>query len=438
MLLVFLLTASIGIAATLIQTRIVTDWKPWLVGLAILLLLSLLASLIHRTRKEINRIRNGPNRFRHYGQRRQISLQQGAEAWYPKLRRILRNSDWKVPNSPDKQQFIVERGTAGLWGSLIFHTGLAVIIIGILISLLFGYRGMFALTEGETFVEGQVPFRNVSSGIDACRAAKASLEITLEDFNPRFQIAGTPTEASQLSIHVSGNRYRDLVYFNHGLRLDKGILHQQRWGYSPGLIIRDAQGIMVFNGYIRLASQNKRGKSLHRDQVQLTDGNQLTLELREDPVASTISPVEQVNERPVLELSLHAGSDELFHGKLRVGETASMGGYLVAFPQFRHWAQFELVRDPSLPVLISGVILVILGLLTRIMFVRQRLAVSFRETNTGILITISGWSEKYPASFEENINALIYQIETDLQADGRIIAESEVLKTLSGPSHATC
>jgi hypothetical protein len=303
-----------------------------------------------------------------------------------------------------------------------------------------GFRGMFALTEGETFDKKQNPFRNVQSGFLSRNPDNAALEITLQDFEPQLQIGDIAAEASKLGIRTSGNRYQDLVYFNHGLRLEEGVLHQQKWGFSPGVIIKKSKGSMVFNSFVRLASLSRRGETFHRDQVQLADGTRLSLELTADPMSGFVSPAEPVLQGPMLELSLHNGLEELFHGRLKVGETALMNGYLVAFPRYRHWAQFELVRDPGLPVLIGGFILVVIGLLVRIIFVRQMVAVSIQRSSQSTLITISGWSEKFPASFKENLNALICTIETDLQEDTQPVVDSlsDSLKPLTEASHATC
>jgi hypothetical protein len=299
---------------------------------------------------------------------------------------------------------------------------------------------MFALTEGETFDKRQDPFRNVQSGFLSRNPDNAALEITLQDFEPQLQIGDIAAEASKLDIRTSDNRYQDLVYFNHGLRLGEGVLHQQKWGYSPGVIIKKSKGSMVFNSFVRLASLSSRGETSHRDQVQLADGTRLSLELVENQLSSKVSSAEPVLQGPMLELSLHDGLEELLHGRLKVGETALINGYLVAFPRYRHWAQFELVRDPGLPVLIGGFILVVIGLLVRIIFVRQVVAVSIRRSNLNTLITISGWSEKFPASFKARFLALALDMETTLQADTQSLVESSSdNSTLLGePLHATC
>ncbi|MFC1483462.1 cytochrome c biogenesis protein ResB [Candidatus Neomarinimicrobiota bacterium] len=439
-LLSLLLVAVLGIAISRLWNREYPTGTNLLVIFGVILFLSLIMSLYRRLKRELRRIKGDPESFRHYRNQQQLDYPLGTRDLYLRIRQTIQEHGWKVPRNLSEMQFTLEKGKPGVWGSLIFHTGLAVIVLGVIISVVFGFRGMFALTEGETFAESRSSFRTAKSGLLASNAASDPMEITLKDFNPQFRIGDVTTQASQLSILTSDSRYQEVVYFNHGLRLEKGVLHQHKWGYSPGLIIEDPLGRMVFNGFVRIASLSRRGESLHRDQLDLDDDTRMFLELTENHGSGTDSPTKPGQESPTLVLRLQDGSEELFSGRLRPGETASINGYLVAFLRYRHWAQFELVRDPSLPVLIGGFILAVVGLLIRITFARQRIVVSIQIGNLNTSITISGWSEKYPASFKERFLALVRDLEISLQADTHSItgSYSGSFNLLREPSHATC
>jgi hypothetical protein len=58
--------------------------------------------------------------------------------------------------------------------------------------------------------------------------------------------------------------------------------------------------------------------------------------------------------------------DTIFEGRLARGEAARFGPFILKITGIKKWASFEAVKDPGVPVLLTGLALMLLGLVMRL------------------------------------------------------------------------
>ena len=95
---------------------------------------------------------------------------------YNEIAALLKGRGWRLSvYSRDKAVITAKKGKNGIWGSFLFHLGMDVVMIGILISALTSFTGTLFLTEGfpVTLPDGLV---NVSGSYSDLPISKIKLE----------------------------------------------------------------------------------------------------------------------------------------------------------------------------------------------------------------------------------------------------------------------
>jgi cytochrome c biogenesis protein len=126
----------------------------WFSAIYLLLVVSLVGCIVPRSRLHWHTLRARPPR----APRNLTRLDQYIELTYPgdaaaarsAAAEALRRKRFRVI-SHDDETVSAESGYLRETGNLVFHIGLCVVIIGVAIGHLFGWRGDVIVTEGETF-----------------------------------------------------------------------------------------------------------------------------------------------------------------------------------------------------------------------------------------------------------------------------------------------
>lgn len=390
----------------------------WMVALLILAGVLVLCSF-NRSVREIERRRNRVLTFRHYGRRFHFFTTIPMEVVWQVIHRHLLTKRWSVRCHTRRRFATVEKGNAGIWGSIVFHLALVFVISGILVNANWGFRGMFALTQGERFVEGKAAFKNASSGRFNDSSGIRGTEIFLEKFEKAYSRGGTVTPASYVTVKLNGGTLKGIVHVNHGLRNGGYVLHQGKWGYSPQLVILDSTGKTILAGFVRIATQVKGDRVSFADSLFLPDDMKVYMEFfpnfRERD--ELVRPEGQDLKNPVVYVTLFQHDEVLLENFLWLGSHASVNSYFVAFPQIRYWSQFELVHEPGTAVMYLGFLLSIGGLTVRLVSRRKRISVSVSREEFGTTVLLSGWSENFRNSFavalENQFEELLHHIQAE-------------------------
>lgn len=377
--------------------------SPPFIVLVIVLILSVCCSLYFRIRGERKRMRAERNRRWRQGTPGPRGGPLGAAA--DAVRRELRRRGYRteVACGADAVEVAGTRGGAGVWGSVLLHASVLLVCAAVVLSKLASFAASVHLTEGQAF-DARVDRYGVQKAGAWYRQPAQPLTFRLIRVEPQYQVNGATTTATIVLPTVNGKPKHFLppfpVYLNHGLQHAGLTIHQGvNIGYAPQVSMVDAQGEKLVEGTVRLSSSTStlERKATHADLLEPRPGMRVELEL----LAERPEP-----RNPVLHVRAREDGKLVFDRSIPLHRAVSDGGYTVRFDGLRRWSQLEIVDDPAPLVLVAATLLGSLGLGLRLLCVRRRVAVSLRWAEPRVVLALTGSSEKFQRTFEEELEAL--------------------------------
>jgi cytochrome c biogenesis protein len=298
----------------------------------------------------------------------------------------------------------------GLWsregGSLAFHLSFYVLLSAIVFGQLLTFEGQRGVVEGEPgFTDAAVSYWMYAPGRWFAEDEHAGWRLDLDAFevdwirDPLAPGAGQPTTfRSDVTITTrDGERSTGVVEGNRPLTVDGRKIHQLDWGYAARMIVRDADGRVVSDGFALtedrtgfFAGAVKAPSATPDVGVELflypfapdgPDGPRLTgapwdaaplmlVTVWRGDLQLGLTP-QFINELDVAALDLTG------IGWLRPGETLVFGdehgGVEVEFAELRRWVGFQVSYRPQLPWLLVAGAMLSLGLITALYAYRRRI-----------------------------------------------------------------
>lgn len=329
---------------------------------------------------------------------------------------LLSDRRWKRNRIAGITQFIRQKGMAGPLGSLIFHVGLIITLIGVAISFLASSSAMFALTEGERLTPDESVLRERAQGLLSKNLADQGYEFALLEFDRDYRLGLTTAPSALIEVKDRGRKVRQRVHVNEALELEDGSnLHRaDLWGYSVAVLIDNPSGERIFSGFVRLAVNIEEENVRHADGVALPDGTTITFELFPDHAIVDGVPISRSSnlENPVLYAYLSYTSDITEKLIIPAGEENSTGGWSIAFPALREWSQFSLSHDPGEALLFFGAWVAVAGLAFRLLFTHSRTTVSLTAVDGETQIALLHWRERYRSEHPDELDHLFNKITT--------------------------
>ncbi|MBN1446774.1 MAG: cytochrome c biogenesis protein ResB [Bacteroidetes bacterium] len=257
----------------------------------------------------------------------------------------------------------------GILGSLIFHTGLVLLVIGIVIDTLFSFDAMFALSEGEHWNGDASMLRNVSAGAFASTDPFQGVSCALLDFEPRYRVARTATPSGLLRIQEANREGMSRLHVNSPYENSLFAVHQgEHWGYSVSIAIGNGTHDPLFRGFVRIATTFEKGRARFTDSIRLSGEEVLAIELFPNHGYEDGRIVSLGNDLqdPMLLVSLRRRGMEIFRIAIPPGAHVEQAGYGVSFHAVRYWSQFAVTTQHGTGFLLTGSMLCVLGLLLRL------------------------------------------------------------------------
>lgn len=418
--------------------------SAWFLLLLTLLFTSLTACLVPRYRAWWRvALRSQPPRSRNltvHPERAQVVTSLPADEALAAARGVLADRRWRLRVEDDGgpgDQVAAERGhVLREAGSLAFHTSFYVLLVGIVLGQLHGFRGQVGIVEGEAWTDTQVAYWSYTPGRLWEPADHRAFELTLD----RFDIDWYPDEqpklfSSEVTIsEADGDTYTDSVAGNDPLVVDGMKIHQLDWGYAPRVIV-EVDGEVVHDAFLPLNSLNAAGRppwfgvakapaadpdvglELLLAPSSADDGNGGRVAV---PSARQDTPILAITEfRGDLRLTRAQNVNRLDKTALQEVETTliSVGqgvrfsdGVVVQFPEVRRWVGFQISHRPTAPLLLAGAFLVLAGLVPALYAYRRRVWVAADRVGATTTLTIAGRAFQRPEAFEDEHCDLVHRI----------------------------
>lgn len=389
--------------------------SPPFIALVFVLGLSLCFSLFFRVRAELRRRRSENAALgREAGGQRPGGPAGAAVA---AAERALRQRGYRTRFAcpPGAWKVRGEKGDVGVWGSVLFHIGILLIMAAVVLTTSASFEASVKLTEGQAF-DARVDKYGVKKAGRWYSPPSQPLTFRLKRVEADYDVNGSTTVASIVEPTLEGRASRFLepspVYISHGLHYAGMTIHQGRAiGYAPLVVVLNAAGKPLLQGYLQLTTVEGSQSSSFVDYFTLKDKDaRIDVELLPDAVYRNGAYVSRSGtlKSPVLHAIMHEHGKLVLDRFIPATRNVSAGGYTVFFGGVRRWSQLDISDAPGVPVLVAGSLLGLLGLALRLLYVRRRIVVVLRQPDRAqaVKVDVGGSSEKFQRLFEEELGAL--------------------------------
>jgi cytochrome c biogenesis protein len=298
-----------------------------------------------------------------------------------------------------------EKGYLREVGNLVFHLSLIVLLVGVAVGGLFGWKGNVIVKEGDGFSNTLTQYDAWGGGRFVDPGALAPFSFTLNDFTAEFQRGdaerGSPTRFEADVTYQSSplaSAESTLIEVNEPLEADGAKVFLVGHGYAPRFVVTDSTGKTVFDDTVVFLPQD--GAMTSTGVVKIPDA---TPSMGLNAIFAPTASVDAVRgpfstfpspDYPAVFLAAFTGDLGLDSGKpqsiytlktdnlTQVGLTSLLPGQTwtlddglgtVAFTGFERWASFQIAYDPGKEVVLVSAVAAMLGLLVSLFVKRRRL-----------------------------------------------------------------
>lgn len=320
-----------------------------------------------------------------------------------------------------------QKGKYGNIGSILFHSSLVIILLGIAVSKYASFDGIFALTEGQTFNPSKDRFLNAQTG-KYYQHPKEDFTFKLLNVEPSYKVNGAATLASIIE-NVKEKKAHIPVYINNGYTVEGRTLHQgDKTGYSPYIHISNEDEKIISEGYTRFATSSQNGHRMHSDLLEFENGTlRFEFELLPDALFRDGKYVSRSNElnSPILRVVVLKNKNVLADIYVPAGGIVKAAEYEIAFGDIRRWSEFTLSSDPGLSVILFGVAFALIGLVLRLISVKKEIIINLYSINESLTFDIIGTTEKFQVSFENELSVMRTDLENVLKKFPKLVVTDE-------------
>ena len=257
------------------------------------------------------------------------------------------------------------------WGTLLVHLSLILLLIGVLLGSLFGFRNeTFTIAEGAT--------EDVGFG--------TGLSVTLNAFTDAYWEDGTPKEyQSDVTIYNQGKAVQSgLIRVNHPLLVNGIRFHQGYFGPAAGLTVTGADGERLFSGSVALTGTQSSGLLRHPKGVAVLSDSLNSVIL----LGSAGSGDSSIGKG---QIGVELYDEDLnFVGWLLLENNvpARLNGMTFTYQPLQYTG-LMVSKEPGAPFLWTAAVLFLLGILMLFYFPHRRLWIWLRQGSDGaVLVTL--------------------------------------------------
>lgn len=378
--------------------QVFSSW--WFRGLTVLLALSVIACTVHRLPQLVARATRphthvSASLFEHARYRSRFDVAGDVEATGTRVREALRARGYRVVDDPrDPHSLYADRFRWAPFGTAVAHLGFVVILVGVLVSSLFG------------FSEPSVP---ATVGQKVAVGHDTGLVVEATSFSDTYYDDGRPKDyTSDLVLYRGDQRVAaQTIRVNEPLRHDGVGFHQAYFGISAVLTIRDAAGAALFAGGIPLEYTSADGRDSYGS-ATLTDGRVVYAAVAASgQTASRIKPGQLLVE---VYASAQANSPEDTQ-LLDQGRPTTAGGLTYTFERESAFTGLMIKKDPGAPWVWVGSALTVLGMFLSMLLKHRRVWARVEPAASGATIALAA-PERNDTVFERWFRALVNDLST--------------------------
>jgi cytochrome c biogenesis protein len=407
----------------------------WFSAIYLLLVISLVGCIVPRSRLHWHTLRakppRAPRNLTRLDQHVELSYAGDVASARSAAAEALRRRRFRVVTHDESVS--AESGYLRETGNLAFHIGLCVVIVGVAIGHLFGWRGDVIITEGETFSSTLSSYDSFLPGpmtdpekLPPFTIDLKSMQVTFEDQAGGAQFGAPRSFTADVATteRPGGQVTQDQISPNHPVTLDGTDVFLLGNGYAPVVTVRDGSGAVLYQQATPFLAQDNVYTSVGAIKVGAARPKALAfsgffLPTAEPTYANGPASVFPDARNPELALSVWEG--DLFPGtrpqsvytldttnltqltradgtplliRLQPGQTFGLpdGRGSITFDTVERFAGLSARVDPGKELTLLAAIATILGLVASLLVRRRRIFVRVRPTDdpSRTLVTIGG------------------------------------------------
>jgi cytochrome c biogenesis protein len=429
----------------------------WFVLIMALLLVSLVACLVPRTRAAIRNVRQRPlhareiDAFPQYAER---TVRVEVPAAIASSQRVLRRRMFRVSRSEDA--LAADKGALRELGSLVFHWAFLLLLVGAVYGKGTGFTGKALVVEGDSWTDGAANYDGTIRAGRFFDGDFTGVGLTLHSFEATYRPNGTPMDfVSHVDLlDPDGTVARSAdVRVNHPAAFGGLRFFQFGFGWAPVIEVREGDRLL-YAGPVPFAHQappeGVPELALPWEGVVKVPSEEpglgIQLTLWPDSGAflqfqKTGEPVPMLRaDHPVMFFTTWTG--ELLDpspraldttamtkgrsGAIGEGQTCSLssttcwgpgegspakGELTITFPSIRQYSIFQVSRDRGVPIVLLAAILILLGLLPALYTSRRKVWVRAEPNGEGTVLKVGGFALQRKPQFEEEFTKLVAELE---------------------------
>ncbi len=291
-------------------------------------------------------------------------------------------SFYRIEQQDNRSLIFAEKGRWTRLGVYIVHFSVVLLLTGSLIGSLFGFEGYVNILEGET--AKSITLR------DTGKEYPLDFDIRCDDFNVSFYESGKPSEyRSSLSI-VENNKIviKKNIFVNRPLH-HKGInIFQSSYGTRPynfKVTFESRASGMVYTWEGALGESYEIPETLGN--FQLTNFFNSYKFHTHDLGKCVIGTLMKADKEPV---------DVLMPLKYPSFDRMRKGDVFISISDFqsKDYTGLQVTRDPGVPLVYTGFLLIIIGCYITFFMSHQRLCIDIHDDGDTCRVVVSGFANK--------------------------------------------
>jgi cytochrome c biogenesis protein len=447
----------------------------WFSAIYILLMISLVGCIIPRlfvyARAARARPPKAPRHLSRLPESTSYTTDEAPEVVLARAAKALRRKRFRVDAGDDSVD--AERGHLREAGNLVFHLAVIVVLVGVAVGSLFGYKGGVIMLNGEDygFSNNLTQYDDFAPGALFDPDVMEPFSFSITDFQVDWltdgERAGMAREfVAELAYETEpggGTKSYDLRV-NHPLSIGGTDVFLIGHGYAPVITIRDGDGEVAYSGPSVFLPTNAqtfesfgviKAPDASPAQIGLEGTFYPTFAMGRDADGNLTMPASVFGDAfdPLVSLFVYTGDlglddgtpasvyvldkakatqvvkddGEPFRMDLRPGDTVTLPDDLgtVSFDGLQRWNKIQVSRSPGKMVALAGVVLALLGLLGSLFIRPRRLWVRARRQDDGTTLVEVARLDRSSAGDPEDGAAELAEVVAALQGE----PETKIRKT---------
>lgn len=422
---------------------------PWFAAVYLLLFVSLIGCVLPRVGVHLRALRTpppaAPRRLERLPGYASFVTDRSPAEVMQQAADVLRRGHWKVrvPDDPAEGWVAAEKGYWRETGNLVFHLALIVILVGVAVGGLFGWKGNVIVREGSGFSNTLTQYDAWGAGRFVDANDLTPFSFTLDDFRVEFERGaaqrGAPRlfEADLIVRQAPGApEERTTVEVNYPLAVDGAKVFLVGHGYAPHVIVRDPAGNVTFDDTVVFLPQD--GNFSSTGVIKVPDAepslgfNGLFLPTRaftEERGGFSIFPEA---DDPELLLSAFRGDMGMDTGvpqsvyeldttdMVKVGLASMAPGDTWVLPNdsgsiefvgIERWASFQLAHDPGKELALLSSVVAMAGLTLSLFVRRRRIWVRVKDDESaGTLVQVAALARSEAVDLDADVAEIVTRL----------------------------